>query len=77
MAHSLTYTSVERVATTSFISEYDRNKPELFLNVCKPSNHLILGSLWDPLLPDPAFDRQFPSYWMDRLQMALQPKSGM
>ena len=68
---------IGKISTTSnILSEFDRNNPELFLNMCHPRNHLILGSLWDPFLPDPAFDRQFPSYWMDRLQMSPLPKSG-
>ena len=33
-----------------------------------PRKHLILATLWDPLIPDPAFDRHFASYWMDQLQ---------
>ena len=28
--------------------------------------YLIFGSSWDPCVPDPAFDRHFPSYWMDK-----------
>lgn len=45
---------------------------DYFLNTCYPvEKYLILASLWDPLLPDPAFDRHFPSYWMDRVQTSL------
>ena len=35
---------------------------------CNPRKHWILATLWDPLIPDPAFDRHFASYWMDQLQ---------
>ena len=37
-----------------------------FLGCCPSPVYLILGSSWDPLVPDPAFDRHFPSYWMDK-----------
>ena len=35
---------------------------------CNPRKHWIIATLWDPLIPDPAFDRHFASYWMDQLQ---------
>ncbi len=30
-------------------------------------SYLIFGGVCDPLIPDPAYDRQFPTYWMERL----------
>ena len=47
-----------------------------FIGCCTSPVYLILGSIWDPLLPDPAFDRHFPSYWMDRLKTSMIAKSG-
>ena len=35
---------------------------------CNPRKHWIIATLWDPVIPDPAFDRHFASYWMDQLQ---------
>ena len=47
-----------------------------FIGCCASPVYLILGSIWDPLVPDPAFDRHFPSYWMDRLKTSMIAKSG-
>ena len=75
---NMTITSTSAASSFTSLSSTSVSACDLmYLDGCHPNTHLILGSLWDPLIPDPAFDRQFPSYWIDRLQMALLPKSGM
>ena len=45
---------------------HTKSQSDDFLGCCPSPVYLILGSSWDPFVPDPAFDRHFPSYWMDK-----------
>ena len=64
--------SAIRIGICSSEAKQNRCHPEdensYLTSSCNPRKHWILATLWDPLIPDPAFDRHFASYWMDQLQ---------
>ena len=45
--------------------------PDLRHSLAPTSGHVWLGSQCDPLIPDPAHDRKFSAFWMNKMSALM------